>query len=238
MSDFVQDALVLKSSSKPCGNNGHVYNIQVNTPENGDEWFGCGFEDPKLNVGDECEFEIEQVEGGKYTNVIIDTIVVTKAAPQREQSSRGRDSSSRGNSRSNSRSNSRDSGRSNQQSRSNSRGGRDSGASTSRGKPQGRGREAAKEKAPTVDWARKDNLIRLQSCQNTAINTIAVMLLNGFIAIPKAKADRYDAIQALIEDEANRLYFKYEDIVDGNYGDSQGGDDGQEQDQYPDDVPS
>ncbi len=236
MSDFVQDALVLKSSSKPCGNNGHVYNIQVNTPENGDEWFGCGFEDPKLNVGDECEFEIEQVEGGKYTNVIIDTIVVTKAAPQREQSSRGRggnDSGGRSNSRSSSRSNSRSSNSRG----SSTRGGRDSQPSRGRDAPKSRGR-APKEDKPQVDWARKDNLIRLQSCQNTAVKTIEFMLGAGFIAIPKAKADRYDAIQALIEDEAQRLYFKYEDIVDGKY-DQGGNDQGQEQDEYPDDdVPS
>ncbi len=235
MGEFVQDALVLKSTSKECGNNGHVYNVQVNTPDNGDEWFGCGFEDPKLNVGDEIEFEIETV--GKYTNLILDTLVVTKAAPQREQSSRGRSNSSRGDSRGSSRGNSRDSGRGNQSSRGNSRGSRDSGSSNSRGQSQSRGRSSAAEKAPAVDWARKDNLIRLQSCQNTAINTINMMFLAGFIAVPKAKADRYDALQALIEDEAQRLYFKYEDIVDGKYGD--GGDDqGQDQDEYPDDVPS
>ncbi len=237
MSDFVQDALVLKSSSKPCGNNGHVYNIQVNTPENGDEWFGCGFEDPKLNVGDECEFEVEQVEGGKYTNVIIDTIVVTKAAPQREQSSRGRggNDSSRGSSRGSS---SRGNSRSSNSRGSSTRGGRDSQPARGRDAPKGRGRGGPKEDAaPKTDWVRKDNLIRLQSCQNTAIATIAVMLTNGFIAFPKNKADRYDAIQALIEDEAQRLFFKYEDIVDGKV--DGGNDQGQEQDEYPeDDVPS
>lgn len=236
MGEFVEGALVLKCSSKPCGNNGHVYNVQVNTAANGDEWFGCGFEDPKLNVDDECEFEIEQVEGGKYTNIILDTLIVTKAAPQRERSSRG------GNDRGSSRSGNNRGG--------NSRGGSDRGRNSSRDSsrsggrnssrdsaPQRGGRAPAKEAAPKVDWERKDNLIRLQSCQNTAVNTINVMLVQGFIAIPKAKADRYDAIQALIEDEAKRLYYKYEDIVDGNY--DQGGDEGRDdQDQYPDDVPS
>jgi hypothetical protein len=210
--------------------------VQVNTPANGDEWFGCGFEDPKLNVGDECEFEIEQVEGGKYTNVIIDTIVVTKAAPQREQSSRGRggNDSGRGSSRGGS---SRGNSRSSNSRGQSTRGGRDSQSSGRGDAPKSRGR-APKEDKPQVDWARKDNLIRLQSCQNTACKTIGLMLLNGFIAIPKAKADRYDAIQALIEDEAQRLYFKYEDIVDGKYGDGGSDDQGQEQDEYPDDVPS
>lgn len=228
MADFVEDALVIKSTSKETSTGGHVYNIQVETEDNGKEWFGCGFEDPELNEGDVIEFEIEIV--GDYTNVDMDTLVVVEKAPEKQK--RGRSSRS-------SKSSSRSSGR-NSSSRSSGRGNKS--RSSSRSKPAGRGakkssgRAAKQDDKPEVDWDRKDRLIRLCSCQNTAMNTIAIMVSSGAFALPKKKAEQYDAIQALIEDEAARLEAKYLDICDGNYGGASS-DDGEERQTYSEDIP-
>lgn len=214
MSDFIEDALVLKSTKKPTSGSGFVYNIQVNTPDNGDEWFGCGFTDPEVNEGDEIEFDIEQV--GDYTNVIIDTIVVTKAAPKRERSSRSSGRSSSGSGRSSGRSSGggRSSGRSSSSGRPSS--GRSGGSSRSP-KTEGRGRAPAEEKKPAVDWDKKDKYIRLQSSQNTAIATIRGGIEAGAIALPAKKGEKFDAYTALIEEEAARLMCKYTDIVNDCY---------------------
>lgn len=235
MADFVQGT-VAKVSEKDTANGGTVYNVCVDTEDNGEEWFGCGFDNPNLNEGDEIEFDIDY--NGKYTNINMDTLVVTQAAPQRESSNRGngrsgsrnsdgRSGSGRGNS------NSRSSGRRNSRSSNNSSS-RDSKGSQSKGRSQNKSPSRSKAPAkPEVDWDRKDNLIRLQSSQNTAVATIRIMLANGAVTIPKKKAEAFDAIQALIEEEASRLYNKYEDIVDGNY--DQGGDDNDGD--YQDDIP-
>lgn len=204
MGELVTDAKVLKSTSKPTSGTGYVYNIQVNTEENGDEWFGCGFEDPQLTVGDIIEFEITQV--GDYVNVDIDTLVVLEAAPKREKSSR---SSSRGGGRSNSRSSGRDGGH--KPSRSAGR-----GSPTRKSSPtKTRGKQATPK--AEVDWDKKDKYIRLQSCQNTAIATIRGAIESGAVALPAKKGDKFDAYQALIEDEAARLINKYDDIINDVY---------------------
>lgn len=236
MADFVQGR-VAKVSEKDTANGGTVYNVCVDTEDNGEEWFGCGFDNPNLNEGDEIEFDIDY--NGKYTNINMDTLVVTKEAPKRESSSRSggrggsRSSGSRsggGRGNSNSRSSSSRSGSRDSNSRSgNSRGNKGSGRSQSKG--------SSRAKAPAkaeVDWDRKDNLIRLQSSQNTAIALIVGGLNAGAITLPSAKAKKYDAYCALVEEEADRLYHKYEDIVDGNY--DNGKDDGG-QEYEEDDVP-
>lgn len=227
MADFVEDALVLKLTSKETSTGGHVYNIQVETDENGKEWFGCGFDDPELTEGDIIEFEIEVV--GDYTNVDMDTLVVVEAAPKKQARSRS-SRSSKGSSRGGRGSSGRSSG---------SRG--DKSRSSGRGKPAGRskskssGRGASSDK-PEVDWDRKERMIRLCSVQNTAMNTIGIMVNAGAITLPKKKAEMYDALQALIEDEAARLEAKYSDICDGNYTGCSS-DDGEERSTYSEDIP-
>jgi hypothetical protein len=235
MADFVAGT-VAKVSEKPTANGGTVYNVCVDTEDNGEEWFGCGFDDPKLNEGDEIEFDIDY--NGDYTNINQDTLVVVKEAPQRQSSSRG----SRGNARSKPSSNSRSSrgnsnsssrGRGDSRSKPNS-GGRDS--SRSKGKGRSESKSSGRTKTPAkqeVDWERKDNLIRLQSSQNTAIAFVNCGLANGCIVLPAAKAKKYDAFLALVEEEADRLFNKYSDIVDGCY--DNGKDDAEEYDE--DDVP-
>lgn len=206
MGEFVENATVLKSTSKETSNGGHVYNIQVETDENGKEWFGCGFDDPKLNEGDIIEFEIVQV--GEYTNVDLDTLEIIEKAPQRQRSSRG---SSRGGSRSSGGRSSRGQSPRGSGSRSSGRGSssRNSGASKSRG--------SSGSKKAEVDWDRKDKLIRLQSSQNTAIALVGMLLTHDALKLPAKKADKYDAAVAAVEKEAARLFAKYDDIVDGCY---------------------
>ena len=234
MGEFVGEATVLKVSKKATSGKGHVYNIQIDTDENGKEWWGCGFEDPKVNEGDIIEFEL--IEVGDYTNVDLDTIVVLEAAPKRERSTRG-SGNSRSNGRSSGRGNSRDSGRSSGNSRSSgSRGNsRSSGRGDSAAKGRGGSRSGAgADKKPAVDWDRKDNLIRLQSSQNTAIALVGMLLANGALTLPAKKGDKYDAAVAAVEKEAARLFDKYTDIVDGNYDD--GRDDNEHYDDG-DDIP-
>lgn len=221
MADFVQGT-VAKLTEKETSNGGTVYNVCVDTEDNGEEWFGCGFDNPNLNEGDEIEFDIDY--NGDYTNINLDTLVVTKEAPQRQSSNRSGGRNGGRNSSSNSRSsrggsNSRSGGRGNSRSGSKS-GSRDSGRGKNTGRSQSKG--AGRAKAPKkqeVDWERKDNLIRLQSSQNTAIAFVNCGLANGCIVLPTAKAKKYDAYQALVEEEAARLYDKYNDIVDGCYDD-------------------
>lgn len=226
MADFVQGT-VKKLSEKGTNNGGTVYNVCVDTEDNGEEWFGCGFDNPNLNEGDEIEFDIDY--NGDYTNINLDTLVVTKSAPQRQSSNRGsgrNGGGSRGNSRGNGRSsgNGRSGGsRGNGGDSNSNRGNSNRGQSSSRSQSKSSGRTAAPKKAE-VDWERKDNLIRLQSSQNTAIKLIVGGLQAGAITLPSAKAKKYDAYVALVEEEADRLYHKYEDIVDGCYDDGQGDD--------------
>jgi len=236
MADFVA-GIVAKVTSKETKGDSLVWNVCVDTDDNGEEWFGCGFEDPQVNEGDEIEFDTEQ--NGKFTNINIDTLVVDKAAPQRKSSNRGgrgNDGGSRGNTGRGNRGSSNSRGSSNRGSsrNSNSRSG-NSQRGESKGRSQSRSpsRAAKPEPKPEVDWDRKERLIRLMACQNTAIHLVEVALANGAVTIPKKKADAFDAITALVEEEAKRLEDKYLDICDGCYdqgGDDQGGD-------YQDDIP-
>jgi len=224
MADYVE-GIVVKSTSKPTNNGGTVYNICVDTVDNGEEWFGCGFDDPNVNVGDEIGFDIEYK--GDYTNVNLDTLEIIKAAPKRESRGSGRGGSRGGN---------KSGGRGRSSGGSNSGGSKRGGNSRSAPAKKSAGRGASKAAKPDVDWDRKDNLIRLQSSQNTAIATIAVMLTNGALVLPKKKAEAFDAIQDCIEEEAARLFSKYTDIVDGNYDKDSGSGDADDG-EYDDDVP-
>ena len=95
------------------------------------------------------------------------------------------------------------------------------GGAAAEDKPARAPKSAAKA---DVDWDRKDRLIRAQSCQNTAIATVALMQAAGVLPKPKTKADGYDAIQALIEKETKRLFEKYDEVADEvhTYGEEAG----------------
>ncbi len=203
---------LVKVSEKPTSNGGTIYNICVEN-EGNDDWFGYGFEAPTFGVDSEISFDIEV--NGKFENVIVETleIIDNQNAPAPARKARG------------------------------------GAAAGGRGKPAGRAPrggaapakparqprgQAAKEpaarapkadKKADVDWDRKDRLIRAQSCQNTAIATVALMHAAGVLPKPKTKADGYDALQALIEKESHRLFDKYDEVADEvcTYGEESGG---------------
>lgn len=210
MADYVEGK-VLKASKKPTNSGGTVYNLQVETDQ-GDEWFGCGFDDPKVNQGDVISFDIAY--NGEYMNVDMDTLEILEKAPQRQSSNRG---SNRGSSRGNGRSASRGKSDSSRGSRSGGSG-RSGSGDNKRGNQSG-SRSQGGEKKPAVDWDRKDLIISQMSCQNTAVATIGMLIANNLVAIPKKKADSYDAVMALVEAEAARLRSKYNAVADGNYDD-------------------
>jgi hypothetical protein len=207
MSD-VAYGIVKKISGKPTKNGGTIYNICLD--EDGQEtWFGYGFEEPNFNEGAEIEFDIAYK--GKYTNVAEGTVDVIKdgEAPRGRSSGRGsgggRGAPARGDS----------AGRGAR----NDRSGR-SGSSRSDTPAPARGGSAARS-APAatggVDWERKDNLIRLQSSQNTAIAMVNMLLQNDAIKLPAKASAKYDAALALVEKEAARLFKKYDAVADGTY---------------------
>jgi hypothetical protein len=71
---------------------------------------------------------------------------------------------------------------------------------------------------------------------NTSIKLVGLLLAEGAIAIPKKKADAADAIVALCDEEAERLYDQYEEQVYGGGTQKRGR--GQARDnKYDDDIP-
>lgn len=223
---------VLKITGKDTKNGGKIWNICVD--DNGeDAWFGYGFDKPDFGEGSEIEFDVEM--NGDYENVNHDTLeVINLVEPKR--SGRGSGGGRGGNSGGSRSGGGRSSGRSNSGS-SNSRGkssGGSRGGSAGRGKSGGGRADKAPAKKADVDWERKDNLIRLQSCQNTAVATVNGAVAAGAITLPAKKGEKLDAFQALIEKEASRLYDKYEDIVDGNYSPDEGN---AEEQGYDEDIP-
>lgn len=197
---------VLKITFKETRGDNDLCSICLDTGGKDDEWFGFGFNEPNFKEGAVIEFEVEENDKG-FWNVVEDTVEVLEAAPEKRRGSSKGGSKRGGSSRSGGRSgSSRSSGRSGAGSKRSS--GRDGG---------GRSKSSEGGKKSEVDWDRKDNLIRLQSSQNTAVATINMMIAHGAIVIPKKKADAFDLIQAAVEEEASRLFDKYTDIVDGNY---------------------
>lgn len=194
---------LLKVSEKPTSNGGTIYNIQVENDGN-DDWFGYGFDAPTFGVDSEISFDIEV--NGKYENVIVETleIIANVNPPTPARKARGGASGGRG----------KPAGRA-------PRG----GAAPAKPARQPRGQAASEpaarapkaDKKADVDWDRKDRLIRAQSCQNTAIATVALMQAAGVLPKPKAKAQGYDALQALIEKESQRLFLKYDEVADECY---------------------
>jgi len=199
---------LLKVSEKPTSNGGTIYNIQLeeSNEDRTESWFGYGFDAPTFGVDSEITFDIEV--NGKFENVVVETLEVLdmQNAPAAARKARGGASGGRA-----------------------ARGGAAKPARPARGgaaKParQPRGQAAAEDKpasrAPKsaakadVDWDRKDRLIRAQSCQNTAIATVSLMLAAGVLPKPKNKADGYDATLALVEKESKRLFEKYDEVAD------------------------
>lgn len=229
MSDHVI-GIVAKITSKEAGkNNNLIYNLCIEEDGRDDEWYGYGWDEPQFTEGAEIEFDIEW--NGDYPNVDVDSVnVIADGEPKR--SSRG--SSSRGKSSGGGRSGGRSSGNSR------SSGGSSRGKSSSRSSTPSRGASKAKGKAADTtmskdEWKQKDNMIRRQACMNTAINLIGLMQTAGVLPKPKTKSDGFDALAALCDEEAIRLYDQYEEQVYGG-GTSKRGK-GKQEPEYDDDIP-
>lgn len=217
---------LLKVTEKEIRNGGKIYSIQVEVADSGkDEWFGFGFDKPHFGVDSEIEFDVE--ERGDYENVVNDSLVVVDMQNEPAKERKSRSGSGGGSSR-------KPRGGSDSTSKRSPRGGKSDDKPER--KPRGGADKPATKKAD-VDWDRKDNLIRLQSCQNTAVATVSLQLAAGTLALPKKKGEQYDALAALVEKEAHRLFLKYDDCADGTYdhdGDEEGG---TGKDNYDEEIP-
>ena len=216
--------IVSKITSKEAGKNKNlIYSCCIEEDGRDDEWYGYGWDEPDFTEGAEIEFDIEY--NGDYLNIDTKSVnVLQDGEPKRNSRSSGR-SSSRSSGRSNS-SSSRSSGRSN------------SSSSRSNAKPAGRGKPAAKANDTTMskdDWAKKDQMIRRQACMNTAIKLVTLMQVAGVLPKPTKKSEGFDALAALCDEEAVRLYDQYEEQVYGG-GKSKRGSSTRDQ-AYDDDIP-
>ncbi len=236
MSDHVEGK-VEKISEKPAGK-GVVYNVCLSIEGQDDEWFGHGFDKPDFFEGDVIEFDIEW--NGEYANFDKNTINILEegdgepAKPARKPArSSGRSSGGGGRS-------SGSSGRSSGRSSGGSSRSKPEARSNTRSKPAAKSRGGASDKPATLskdEWADKDKMIRRQACMNTAIKLVTLLQAIGVLPKPKTKADGYDAVVALCDEEAERLYDQYEEQVYGGGTPakrSQGRDDEPE---YDDDIP-
>ncbi len=208
MSDQVE-GIVKKITDKPTRNGGTIYNVCVDTG-NEDEWFGHGFNEPQFSEGDEIAFAISY--NGEYANVDTNTVEIISESSSAKRSSRS--SSSRSNPRS---------------SRSSSR----SSSSKPVAKKPYKKASSDDTKMSKEEWAQKDKMIQLQSAQNTATALVALALTNDLVTLPIKKADKFDAICALIDEEAGRIHKQYREQVYGapKQARSRGRDD------YDDDIP-
>lgn len=212
---------LLQVSEKQTSNGGTIYNIKVENDGN-DDWFGYGFDKPTFGVDSEITFDVEV--NGKFENVIVETLEVLdmQNPPKAERKARGGRGGNGG-------------GRAPRGGNSSSRAPR--GESKPARKPRGQAADDKPARAPKaekkeVDWDRKDRLIRAQSCQNTAIAMVDLMVKAGALALPKKKGEQYDALQALVEKESERLFLKYDEVADEcfDYDGDQGDDTGPEYD--------
>lgn len=89
------------------------------------------------------------------------------------------------------------------------------------------------------DWEKKDQMIRRQACMNTSIKLAGLLYEVGAVKLPTKKADQFDSVVALCDEEAVRLYDQYEEQVHGGGTAKRGGsrDSGREENRYEDDIP-
>ena len=202
---------LVKQSEKPTKNGGTIYNICVEV-EGKDEWFGYGFDAPHFGVDSEIEFDVEV--NGEFENVIVKSLVVNdmQNEPAAAPAKGGRGGSKRGAAAKPKRT--PRGGAAPEPEEKPKRAARGGAKAPAEEKPATRAPRAGKA---DVDWDRKDNLIRLQSCQNTAVATVNLAVAAGALTLPAKKGAKFDALQALIEKEAHRLFLKYDACADDEY---------------------
>lgn len=234
MSDHVI-GIVAKITSKEAGkNNNLIYNVCIEEDGREDEWYGYGWDEPQFTEGAEIEFDIAY--NGDYANIDPDSVnVLQDGEPKRNSRSNSSRGSSRGSSRSSGNSRS-----SNSSSRGNSRSkpasSRGSNSSSRGSSNKGKGKGSDDTTMSKDDWAKKDQMIRRQSCMNTAIKLITLMQVSGVLPKPTKKSEGFDALAALCDEEAVRLYDQYEEQVYGG-GSSKRGQSKNNEPEYDDDIP-
>lgn len=232
-----------------------------------DEWFGHGFDQPIFFEGDEVSFEVEQKGQYYNVVVDTVQIVAECEPQQQQRGGRGNGNSNRSGNRGSGRGGNsgrgssgrggngqRGGGRGNQGGR-NQSGGRSN--SSGRGGNGGAGRgnnsnagsggmnkdeywanKEARDLEKDAYFKEKDDIIAHQACQNTAIAFVKLALDAGVVALPTkgTKGEKYDALIALVDEEAERLYTKFRDTEEPPF-DPEEGEDGQEEEQYDDNIP-
>jgi hypothetical protein len=216
MSDHIE-GIVARISAKAGGRSGDkVYNICMEIDGEDDAWFGHGFDEPVFQEGDEIEFDVEY--NGDFENVDKETVnIISEGSPKPKSRSRSGGSSRSKPNRSNK-------------------------SSSSRAKPSRGGNRAAKpaaadDKMSKEEWAQKDQMIRRLACMNTSIKLCTLLIAEGAVTIPKKKSDAYDAVVALCDEEAGRLYDQYEEQVYGSPKSAGRGRNKPANNDYDDDVP-
>lgn len=200
--------------------NGTFYRIEVKDSQ-GTDMFGLGNEKPDFGEGSIVSFEFE--ENGKFLNVIEDTLEVIDKVEPKGRGGRGNGGSSRGgnsNGRGGRGSNSNGRGNSNS---SGGRGGNGGGRGGNKG--TGRGGNGSGGKKET-DWEAKDKRSALGFAREQAIKVLTAMLDSGSVTLPSAKAKKYDAYLAYLDeltarflDQGDRYVDEGIDAIGGDYGD-------------------
>lgn len=189
--------VVDKISSRNLQNGGKIYNINVSG-----EWYGFGKYPPKFGEGAEIEFDISW--NGDFANVDHNSLNIISAGNQRSSGgNRGGNSGNRsgysgGNNRSSGGGNGGGYGGGSRQGSQQYSGQRSSGAST-----------GSQSGGLTKDqyWENKEKndklnnrAIRHQACRNSALTFIDLLIKSDSLALPAKKADRMDAMKALLDD--------------------------------------
>jgi hypothetical protein len=229
MTEHVEGYVVQISSKEAGKNHNLIYNVCMEIEGQDDEWFGYGWDKPEFFKEDKIEFDIEM--NGEYCNIDPASVNVLEENGHEEEAKPARSSGrSSGNSRGSS-------------SRGSSRSKPASSRGSSRSKPaasKGRAKPAAKGNTDAMskdEWADKDRMIRRQACMNTAISLVKLFNEAGVLPKPKNKGAGEDALVALCDEEANRLYDQYEEQVYGGSKPAKRGSKRNAREDFDDDIP-
>lgn len=199
MSDFVGG--IVKRITEKQGKFGPMFSIQLQHDDGSEQWYGFGKFPPKFGEGSDIEFGVTW--NGQYANADFKTVKVVSLVEPAQQGGgrqRGGDAGSNGAGRG-SRSNGSTSG-------SAGRGG--NAAPPARG---GVSKPAAKSDGLSKDeWARKDAVIQLQSCRNSAIAVVAAALQHEALPLPAKKGEKFDALVGAVNELTEQFFLGNDDV--------------------------
>jgi hypothetical protein len=242
------------------GKNGDFWKITVNG-----ESYGFGKYPPKCGEDSEVEFYIRW--NGDYPNVDLDTFNIINAVGNGPSNGGGGGGNRGGGQRGGgqgrggqSQGRSQGGGNRSQGGQGGSRGNQSQGRSGGQGgnggsrAPAGRGAAQGGSSRPAGNggvgagkdqyWADKEKrdiitqkAIQLQASRNSAIAVLGVLLSNGAVALPTAKAKQYDAVMDMLAEITERFQEETSAVMNPSKGRSQQGGRGQngQDDDLPDD---